>query len=115
MGQCRDADLDQHLPHPDVGLVRAPMEVLEAHLPLAMDPLDHTGGPDRGAHRRQILGRVRLAQRTPDRPPVTHDGVGDHPLGVMEDGKSLPMMSDSSSERCRVKAPITMDPFTERM
>ena len=42
---------------------------------------------DGGAHRGQVLGGVGLAERAADRAAVAHDGVGDHALGVGEDGE----------------------------
>ena len=43
----------------------------------------------RRERRRQVLGRVGLAERAADRPPVAHDGVGDHLLRVVQDREML--------------------------
>jgi hypothetical protein len=56
----------------------------------------------RGATRRQVLGRVGLAQRAADRAAVAHTRVGDHALGVAEDRDARPISSDSSSVAVRV-------------
>ena len=42
-------------------------------------------GAHRIADRRQVLGRVGLAERAAERATVADDRVGDHPLGVAED------------------------------
>ena len=46
-----------------------------------------------------------------DRPPVAHDGVGDHLLGVLQDREVLvPTAAESSSSACLVSAPIRSSP-----
>ena len=56
-----------------------------------------TIGADGGERRRQVLGRVGLAQRAADGAAVAHDRVGDHPLGVDEDREVLGRRAATSS------------------
>ena len=81
----RDADLDEHLAVADRRLVRPAVELLHRHDPLAGAAADHAARVERGADRREVLGRVGLAQRAAERAAVAHHRVGDHPLGVAED------------------------------
>ena len=46
---------------------------------------DHAARVEGGAHRGEVLGGVRLAERAADRAPVADDRVGDDRLGVRED------------------------------
>ena len=69
----------------DRGLVRAAVELLHRHDPLAGAAADHAARVERGADGGQVLGRVGLAERAAERAAVAHDRVGDHPLGVAED------------------------------
>src|SRR5215470_20300558 len=62
-GGDRHPQLDQQLVLPDDGLVRAGVELAHRHRPLAGRTPDHSGRPQRGEHRRQVLRRVRLAHR----------------------------------------------------
>ena len=81
----RDAHLGQHLGVTDGRLVRAAVELLHRHDPLAGGAADHAARVQRRADRGEILGRVGLAQRSAERAAVADDRVGDDPLGVAED------------------------------
>ena len=78
-------DLREQLGRPDHRLVRALVELASRDRPASGGRADDHRGADRGAHRRQVLGGIRLAQRPADRPAVTYDRVGDHLLGIVED------------------------------
>ena len=56
---------------------------------LAVGAADHDLGLGGGAHGRQVLGGVGLAERAADRAAVAHDRVGDHVLGVAEEREVL--------------------------
>ena len=68
----RDADLDEHLGVADRRLVRAAVELAIVDDALAARPRMTTRRAERGAHRREVLGRVGLAQRAADRAAVAH-------------------------------------------
>src|SRR5215469_2947959 len=99
-GLDRDPDLGEHLAQRHHGLVGPGVELPGRHRPAAVQmarparrtwptwrgrPVDDHAGLQRRERRRQILGRVRLAERAADRPPVAHDRVGDHLLRVVQD------------------------------
>ncbi len=84
----RKPDLDEQLAVADRGLVRPDVEVLHLDDPLAADAANHGLRLDRRADRREVLGRVRLAERAADRAAVAHDRVGDHVLGVPKERES---------------------------
>ena len=84
-GSDRQADLGEHLPVADGGLVGAAVELGHVDHPLPTASADHAARVERGAHRRQVLRGVGLAERAAQRAPVADDRVGDDPLGVAED------------------------------
>src|SRR4051812_2100898 len=85
-GAARETNLDQDLAVPDRRLVRPDVELLHRDDALgAARTADHAVRVQGRAHRRQVLARVGLAERSAERSPVAHDRVGDHPLGLPED------------------------------
>src|SRR6266516_1059628 len=81
----RDPDLGEHLARAHHGLVGPGVEFPGRYRPAAVRAVDDHAGLQRRERRRQVLGRVGLAEGAADRPPVAHDGIGDHLLGVVED------------------------------
>ena len=73
------------------------MELAGGHRALAVLGVQHDRCRQRRHHRREVFRGVRLAQRPPDRPPVAHDRVGDHPLGLTED--RVVLVGDSGFEQ----------------
>ena len=84
-GAHAEPDLGEDLARLHRRHVRADVEVLHAHDALAFGSADHDLGLDGGAHGRQVLGGIGLAERAADGAAVAHDRVGDHVLGVAED------------------------------
>ena len=68
----------------------------------AQDDIGAQGGGDR----RQVLGRVGLAQRAADRASVADDRVRDDILRVVQDLVVLADTADERMDRCRVMAPM---------
>ena len=66
---------------------------------LAVGAADHDLRLERRADRRQVLGRVGLAERAADRAAVAHDRVGDHLLGVAEEREVLARAGRTSAGR----------------
>ena len=88
-GAQREPDLGEQLAVADRGHVRPDVEVLHRDHPLPRGAADHDLRLDRRADGREVLGRVRLAERAADRAAVAHDRVGDHVLGVAEERQVL--------------------------
>src|SRR5262249_37064082 len=84
-----DADLDQDLGVADGRLVRAAVELLHVNDALAGAAADHRRGAERSAHRAEVLGGIRLAERAPDRAAIAHGWVRDLVLGVADDREPL--------------------------
>ncbi len=84
-----DADLGEHLQLSHGGPVGAAVEVAHVEHALAVGSADDHPRCDRRAHRGEVLGRVGLAEGAADRAAVADDRVGDHALGVGEDGEPL--------------------------
>ena len=64
----------------------------KSSIPTTRSPLgsaDHDLGLGGGAHGREVLGRIGLAERAADRAAVAHDRVGDHVLGIAEEREVL--------------------------
>jgi hypothetical protein len=88
-GTQLEANLGQELAVADRSHVGADVEVLHPDDALAIRAADHDLGLRRRADRREVLGRVGLAERTADRPAVANDGVGDHLLRLAKQRKVL--------------------------
>ena len=61
------------------------MEVADRHSAHTAGSLDDHGALERGAHRREVLGRVGLAHRAAHGSAVAHHRIGDHLLGLTKD------------------------------
>ncbi|CFR85116.1 Uncharacterised protein [Mycobacterium tuberculosis] len=67
------------------GFVRPDQEVVDRYLTFTRGPFRQAHRIQNGAHGRQVLGRIRLAERTAQGAAVADHRVGDHPLGIAED------------------------------
>ena len=76
-------------PGPSCGLVRAEVELACGHGAFAIPGVQHDRRAQCRHHGRQILRRIGLAQRTADGAAIAHDRIGDHSLGLGEDGVVL--------------------------
>jgi len=85
----RKPDLGEQLAFAHGGHVGPDVKVLHPDHPFPVGATDHGLRLDRRADGREILGRVRLAQRAADRAAVAHDRVGDHGLGVAKEWEVL--------------------------
>ncbi len=89
-GRSGEADLGEHLAVADGGHVRADVEARPSRRRARRSaPRITTLRLGGRADRREVLGRVGLAQRAADRAAVAHDRVGDHVLGVAEEREVL--------------------------
>ena len=111
----REPHLGEQLAVADRGHVGPDVEVVHPDDALAVGAADHGLRLDRRADRREVLGRVGLAQRAADRAAVAHDRVGDHVLGVAEEREVPASSSDFSRSTCRVSAPIRISSPCSRM
>ena len=79
-------------------------------------PADHHLRVQRRADRREVLGRVGLAQRPADRPAVAHQRVGDRPARRRRrPGSARRASAESSRSRWRVSAPMRTSSPSRRM
>ena len=85
----RNPNLGEQLAVADRGHVGPDVKVLHRDHPLAAGAADHDLRLHRRADRREVLGRIRLAERAADRAAVAHDRIGDHVLGVAKQRQAL--------------------------
>src|SRR5262249_38402742 len=79
----RAPDLGEQFPGADHRLVRRGVELPGRHGPGAARVADDHGRLERGERGRQVLGRIRLAQRAADRAPAAYHRIGDDLLRVV--------------------------------
>ena len=76
-GRRGHADLGEHLVRRDRGLERVHQELADRDLALAGRALQDDARTEREHHRAEVAGRVRVGERSADRPEVADQGIRD--------------------------------------